>query len=526
MKRRQFLNAATAIAAGGAFTATQAQAQSQDQAESEAANSQANDAPETAPTVFGFEEVAALAAERATRVYTQPVAEQVGTFSDLSYDRYRGIRFKRDANPLGNGSKFAMDLLPPGAIYYEPVNISIVRDGVPQALKFDPHLLEFDPSQFPDGADLNTVGDMGWSGFRLRTVLNRPGVMDEFLVFQGATYFRAVARGTLYGLSARGMAIKTGSPDGEEFPLFTDFWIHQPSDTSEWVRIHAILDSKSTTAAYQFDISPGAVTMVRHRVAIFPRVDLQNTGIAPLTSMFWFNPASKRQVDDYRPAVHDSDGLQMHTGGGQALWRTLGASKNLQISSFVDNNPVGFGLVQRHREFSDYQDAEARYHLRPSVWIQPEGDWGEGEVRLIEIPVENEFNDNIVSYWLPKEPLARGTRHEFRYRMGFMTLPPNDLPLAKVRDVRSGRTVNVESTRTFIVDFDLALFTGDLPQSKVTTSSGNIVHAYLKPLPDQDVLRLGFEFEPGDATMADLQAILTNSEGVPLSETWLARWTA
>jgi glucans biosynthesis protein len=520
MKRRQFLNAATALAAGTSFVATPAQAQSaSDQGTVEGP-------PMPTPPSFGFEEVAALAAERATHVYKQPVAEQVGSFANLNYDQYRGIRFRRDADPLAGGnSRFSMDLLSPGVIFYEPVNISIVRNGVAERLAFDPKLLEFDPSQFPNGADMETVGEMGWSGFRLRTVLNRPGVMDEFLVFQGATYFRAVARGTLYGLSARGLAIKTGSPDGEEFPLFTDFWVHESDENSEWIRIHAILDSKSVTGAYQFDVNPGAVTMVRTRVALFPRVRLQETGIAPLTSMFWFGAASRLNVDDYRPAVHDSDGLQMHTGAGQALWRSLASHRNLQISSFVDNNPRGFGLVQRNREFTDYQDAEAMYHLRPSAWIQPEGNWGEGEVRLIEIPVENEFNDNIVSYWVPKEPMEKGVRHEFRYRLTFAPLPVNDVPLAKVRQVRSGRSINTQTTRSFIIDFDLALFTDELPESQVTTSAGKIVHAYLKPLPDQHVLRLAFEFEPGDATLADLSALLVNKDGVALSESWLARWS-
>lgn len=230
MKRRQFLNAATAIAAGGTFAATKVQAQGEPQPEPSA---QAGDNTPVSPSVFGFEEVAALAAERSQRVYKQPVAKQVGSFANLNYDQYRGIRFRRDADPLAGSGLFSMDLLPPGAIFYEPVNISVVRDGVPQRMAFDPELLEFDPSQFPGGADTETVGEMGWSGFRLRTVLNRPGVMDEFLVFQGATYFRAVARGTIYGLSARGMAIKTGSPDGEEFPLFTDFWVQEPDPTAE-----------------------------------------------------------------------------------------------------------------------------------------------------------------------------------------------------------------------------------------------------------------------------------------------------
>lgn len=516
MKRRHFLNAATAMAAAGSFAATAAKAQT-------AAPQEMGQQPQVS---FGFEDVATLAADRATRVYKQPIAKLVGSFANLDYDSYRGIRFRGDADPMGGDGRFSMDLLSPGVIFYEPVNISVVHDGRARKIAFDPALLEFDPSQFPDGVDLTTVGDMGWSGFRLRTVLNRPGVLDEFLVFQGATYFRAVARGTIYGLSARGLAIKTGSPDGEEFPLFTDFWVHRPDPNSEWIRIHALLDSKSVSGAFQFDVNPGAVTMIRTRVALFPRVDLQNTGLAPLTSMFWFGPASRRSVDDYRPAVHDSDGLQMHTGAGQALWRTLAAHKTLQISSFVDDGPHGFGLIQRDRSFDDYQDAEAMYHQRPSAWIQPEGDWGKGEVRLVEIPVENEFNDNIVSYWVPEKSLERDKRHEFRYRLSFGALPANDVPLAKVRQVRSGRSINVETTRSFIVDFDLALFADDLPQSQVTTSSGKIVHAYLKPLSETGVLRLAFEFEPGDAMVADLQALLTNKNGMALSESWMTRWSA
>lgn len=517
MKRRQFLNAASALAIGGSTIATQAQAQDSDVKPQ---------MPDPAPNNFGFEEVAELASQRATKVYEQPVAKQVGSFADLNYDKYRAIRFNRDHDPLRDHPRFRMDLLPPGSIFYEPINISIVRNGLPIPIVFDPRKLEFDPSQFPDGADLDTKGDMGWSGFRLRTPLNRPGVMDEFIVFQGASYFRAVARNTLYGLSARGLAIKTGSPDGEEFPLFTDFWIHEPEGNSEWVRIHAILDSKSLSAAFQFDVNPGAVTMVRTRCAIFPRVDLQHTGIAPLTSMFWFGPGSRRNVDDYRPAVHDSDGLQMTTGAGQGLWRSLASARNLQISSFVDKDPVGFGLIQRSRQFEDYQDAEAMYHLRPSTWIEPEGDWGEGEVRLIEIPVENEFNDNIVSYWLPKDVLAKGKRHEFRYRMSFAALPPNDLPLARVRQVRAGRSINTETQRSYIIDFDLSLFGEEMPESKVSTSKGDIVHAYLKPLPAQNVLRLAFEFAPGDAEQAELQAVLTDKDGTALSETWMTRWSA
>ncbi|MDO5704965.1 MAG: glucan biosynthesis protein G [Paracoccus sp. (in: a-proteobacteria)] len=516
MDRREFLSTAGALAAAtAAATLAAAPAAHADEAEGSGA----------AAALFDFDALAALTAERAAAPYAQPVADQVGSFANLNYDQYRGIRFQREADPLAGHTRFGVDLLPPGSIFYEPIQISLVRQGVVVPLPFDPHQLDFDPSQFPDGADLDTVGKMGWSGFRMRCPLNRPDVRDEFLVFQGASYFRAVARGTLYGLSARGLAIDTGSPRGEEFPLFTDFWIDEPAEDAESVRIYAMLDSKSLAGAYQFDVTPGAETVVRVRMALFPRADVAGAGIAPLTSMFWFGPASRAGVDDYRPAVHDSDGLAMRTGAGQDLWRALSSHKNLQISSFVDRNPSGFGLLQRTRQFIDFEDAEANYHLRPSAWIEPVGDWGEGEVRLIEIPVENEFNDNIVSYWLPKAPLKAGQRADWSYRLIFAPLAQTSGPVAQVRATRAGKSINSPTGRSFIIDYDLTLFQEQLPQIAVNASAGEIVHAYLKPIPSQGVLRLAFEFEPREARLADLRAALTSEGGAALSETWMARWS-
>ncbi|MFB2594545.1 glucan biosynthesis protein [Paracoccus sp. p4-l81] len=505
MHRRDFLMTATATAALGlAAGAVQGQ-------------------PVAPPTRFGFDEVVVLARGRAAAEYRQPLSTLTGAFKDLNYDQYRAIRFRRDLDPFsGDGATFGMDLLPPGLIFYEPVKISVVRNGQVQPISFSPQMLDFDDALFPPELDRTAVGDMGWSGFRLRTTLNRPDVMDEFLVFQGASYFRAVARDTLYGLSARGLAIRTGSPQGEEFPLFTDFWVHEPQAGEASITIHAILDSKSVAGAYEFVVTPGVETTFVTRIALFPRVDLEGAGIAPLTSMFWFGPASPG-VNDYRPSVHDSDGLQMETGAGMHLWRLLGAHKTLQISGFVDSNPRGFGLVQRARSFADYQDAEAGYHLRPSVWIEPSQAWGQGEVRLIEIPVENEFNDNIVSYWTPAAPLAAGQQHDFGYRMTFGALPPERPLAAQVVQSRAGKSINGKGL-TYIVDFELALFQFGLPQWSVTASSGTVGHSYVKALPDQNVLRLSFEYEPGNSQVAELTAVLNGNDG-PLSETWMARWS-
>ncbi len=516
MQRRVFLQSASALA----LLATAASAQ--EEGASEDPQAEAEPAP---AKPFGFDTLQELARLRAGAPYKQPLSELVGSFANLNYDSYRAIRFRRQADPWRDHPRFAMDILPPGLIFYEPVQINLVDEaGAVTPLPFSPHLLDFDPSQFPDGADMDTIGNMGWSGFRLRMPLNRPDVLDEFLVFQGASYFRAIARDTLYGLSARGLAIHTGSPDGEEFPLFTDFWIHRPAEDADSVLIHAMLDSKSVAGAFQFLVTPGEVTRIATRVSLFPRVDLAGAGIAPLTSMFWFGPASHVGIDDYRPRVHDSDGLQMTTGAGQHLWRALSLPAKLQISDFVDENPRGFGLAQRPRDFADYQDGEARYDLRPSAWITPRGDWGKGQVRLVEIPAENEFNDNIVSFWRPAEPLKAGERHDFAYRLDFAPLPPAPAPLAMVRATMAGKSINDRDGRSYVVDFDLDLFRDGVPEAQVTASSGEVRNIHLRPLPEAGVMRLGFLFVPGKAQAADLQAVLTGPKGA-LSETWLARWS-
>ncbi|WP_231564678.1 glucan biosynthesis protein [Paracoccus halophilus] len=476
------------------------------------------------PRPFGFEDVASIARELAAKPHEARSAELVGSFANLSYDQYRGIRFRRERDPWAGSGDFALDLLPPGTIFDAPVDISLVDEGVVIPVRFDPGMFEFDPQLFPDGIDEETLGDMGWSGFRIRAPLNRPDVMDEFAVFQGASYFRAVARDTLYGLSARGLAIGTGSPEGEEFPLFREFWIHKPADQDRSVLVHALLDSRSVSGAFEFRITPGADTVFDTRLALFPRQNMSNAGIAPLTSMYWFGPTDRSRVDDYRSAVHDSDGLQMLNGGEQRLWRVLSGHSTLQTSAFMDNDPLGFGLVQRARDFDSYQDAEARYERRPSAWIAPHDGWGKGTVNLIEIPVQNEFNDNIVSFWQPAEPLQAGQRYDFSYLLSFTEEPPDSAPISRVIETMSGRSVNDPNARTYVIDFDLRRFGTKDPVPVIRASSGKVGDAYLLRLPEQGRMRLAFDYLPEGAKPADLSAVLNGPEG-PLSETWIARWT-
>lgn len=252
---------------------------------------------------------------------------------------------------------------------------------------------------------LTQVGQ--YAGIRLHYPINDEGIKDEFIMFQGASYFRALSKGQTYGLSNRGLAIDVAQPKGEEYPLFKRFWVERPSKYQTAIVVHALLDSQSVTGAYRFGIYPGSPTRVEVDVTLFPRRDIQYVGLAPLTSMFLYGGLDSPDKPDYRPAVHNSEGLQIDRGNGERLWRPLNNPNKLQISAFGDEDIKGFGLIQRHRNFDYYQDLESNYHLRPSAWIEPLNDWGKGQLTLLEIPSNAETNDNIVAYWEPKGGLKK-----------------------------------------------------------------------------------------------------------------------
>jgi glucans biosynthesis protein len=300
----------------------------------------------------------ALAAEK----FVRPRIDLPKPLQELGYDQYRDIRFRRDrALWASERAPFLLELLHRGFLFKEPVAIYVVADGTAQRVAYTPDFFTFGPSvPPPDG----TVTD--FSGFRILAPINRADVFDEFVVFQGASYFRAVAKGQGYGLSARGLALNTGARDGEEFPFFRAFWIERPQPEARAVVVHALLDSVSTTGAYRFTIRPGEATVMDVEMTLYPRGELKLAGLAPLTSLFAFGPNDRVGIDDFRPAVHDSNGLAIWNGKGEWLWRPLSNPETLQISEFIDDNPRGFGLLQRRRAFADYQDLEANYERRPS----------------------------------------------------------------------------------------------------------------------------------------------------------------
>ncbi|MEQ9638984.1 MAG: glucan biosynthesis protein G [Alphaproteobacteria bacterium] len=461
-----------------------------------------------------------MARALAAKPYEAPVETVPDWLADLKYDGYRNIRFRPERSIWRGAGLFEVQLLHTGWLFRAPVAIHLVRDGRAQRLLYDRDMFSFE-NDVPTPA---AGRDLGFSGFRIHAPINRQDYADEVAVFQGASYFRAVGRNHVYGLSARGLAINTGEPGGEEFPTFTDFWIEQPAAEATSIVVHALLNSPSCAAAYRFTIRPGDATVMAVEATFYPREDIATAGIAPLTSMFLFAPNDRQGFDDYRPAVHDSDGLAIVTSRGEQLWRPLANPAQLQVSAFADLNPVGFGLMQRQRAFADYQDLEARYERRPSLWVEPIGDWGDGAILLYEIPTDEEIHDNIVAFWRPKETLRRGSEYSLTYRLHWTWDRPVAAPPSWVGQTRIGGS---KQRRQFVLDFvgpAVAQPPGQSARAVVNSGPGKVRNVTIQPNPETGGWRLAFQLKPEDADAVELRAQLFDGE-TAISETWLYRWT-
>lgn len=415
-----------------------------------------------------------------------------------------------------------VEFFAPGLYFPSPVSISVVEGDEARPVLFSKDVFNF-AHLVPD---LPVDDTLGYAGFRVRTTINDPVRTDEFLVFQGASYFRAVGEGQYYGLSARGLAIDTAEPSGEEFPDFLAFWIESAQPGAKSFKVHALMDSPSVSGLYTFNVTAGSSTEMDVQASLFPRKELNHVGIGAETSMFLFDETNRHRFDDFRPAVHDSDGLLIANGAGEILWRHLANPLALQVSSFVDNNPRGFGLMQRPRGFSDFADLEAHYHKRPGLWVTPGEDWGEGSVTLVEIPADREIYDNIVAYWRPRTPLAAGTEHQFTYRLTWCEEPPIDPTLPRVVNTRMGK--RFYGGRLVTIDFSNAdILPKDLDELSVHVSSnrGKVTKGLLQRNPDTGGVRLAFTFHAKEIKSMELRAQLM-MEGKPASEVWLYRWTA
>jgi glucans biosynthesis protein len=468
---------------------------------------------------FSADFVRKQAKELAAKPYKAPDRSLPDEFKSIDYDAYRTIRFIRDrALWRDENLPFQIQFFHRGWIFKDRVTIYVVADGHAKAVPYSPDLFDFGKVKPP-----TQKTDIGFAGFRMHAKLNRPDYYDEVGVFLGASYFRAVAKGQVYGLSARGLSVRTGDPKGEEFPAFTTFWIEKPTQRSTSLVVHALLDSPSAAAAFRFTIRPGESTIYDTEMALYPRTDLTESGIGTGTSMFLFDANDRVGVDDFRSAVHDSDGLSIHTGQNELIWRPVSNPRNLQVSYFGDVNPRGFGLMQRERNFFAYDDLESHFEKRPSLWVEPIGDWGKGNVQLVEIPTKEEIHDNIVAFWRPKEALKAKGEYIFTYRLHWGNGP------AKASQARFAKTrigAGPNGTRRFVLEIlGAALPDPKAVQPVVTASKGKINNLVLQPNPVTGGLRLSFDLDTNNEPLIELRGLLQNEEN-PLTETWLYRWTS
>lgn len=488
-----------------------------------------------------FEGVVAQARALAEAPYQPQPDDLPPALAKLDYDAYRAIIFRPEAAPRLN-RLFSVQLFHRGFLQRKRVALYLQSDvGAPRRIAYAPGLFQLGDKLA--GRSFST--ELGFAGFRLHYAFDpaNAGRQEEFLVFLGASYFRLRGKGQEYGLSARAAAIDTANPGHpEEFPDFTAFWICEPEPEARAVTVLALLDSPSLSGAYRFDIAPGDPSRITVTSSLHPRQAIGRLGIAPLTSMFLHGqngPGARNAVplDDYRPQVHDSDGLVVATPGDRA-WRPLvNGRAGPQASLFRADDLVGFGLLQRERRFAAYLDVQARQEARPGLWVAPQqpGGFGPGAVELFEIPSREEYADNIVAAFVPNGPVAQGARLSFDYTLTTVGQEPDPaIPgdLARVVSTRVGspdqlRVVKppIPGRRLFAIDFEGA----NLPDSaeaditaSVSASAGKMVDPVMEKVTPTGGWRLYVEWRPptplppGDIV---LRARLMFG-GKPVSETW------
>lgn len=480
----------------------------------------------SAPQPFSFDTVKAIAWRRSLGPYEDLSTPAPQALSNLSYAQYQEIHFRPEDALWRGQSRFQVQFYHRGFAYTRQARIyEVLPTGV--------HEVRYRPSMFTFGRlpRMRLPADLGFAGFSIHYPINSPTREDTVLAFLGASYFRVLGRNQVYGVTARGLAIDSASVQGEEFPYFTDFWLIPPTARAGTLTVYAVLDSPSITGAYRFDVSPGAITQVTVTATLYPRAPIAKLGIAPITSMYLYGSNSARgRFDDWHPQVHDSDGLMMETGGGEWLWRPLENPRKLQVNRYMDDNPRGFGLIQRDRDFADYQDPVARYEERPSYWIQPLGNWGRGGVELVEIPSGDARNYNIDAYWVPAAAVEPHRPISFSYVLSSYLQsggrwPPGGRALATRIAPAAGQPDT--AVRQVVIDFaggDLQGLDGSQPvRAEISAHGATLSAASVQRLPENGDWRVMFNVKPAGGQPVDLHCYL-ELYGSVLTETWTDQW--
>ncbi len=525
--RRRFLTmlAATALSA--------------ERASAQTAPQRPRPAAEAAPQrgTFGYEDVIKRARELSESPFDAVVPPLPPQLENQDWDAWREIRFRQDRALLGGGpGRFRLQLFHLGHLFKKPVTINTIRDRIATPIPYQAALFDYGKTKFDKPLPVN----LGFAGFRMHYPLNDPRNNDELISFVGSSYFRHLGKGQQYGLSARGLSINSGLLDNnEDFPYFREFWVETPDSDSK-ITIYALLDGPSVAAAYQFDITPGEDSPVDISVTLFARKPITRLGMAPLTSMYFlgendrhFNDRNK--YDEFRPELHDSDGLLIHTEKDEWIWRPLKNPLIQELHMYQANNIKGFGLMQRDRRFEHYQDLELAYEHRPSYWVEPRDDWGEGFVELIELATKDETFDNIVCAFIPKTPIDPGKPFSFGYRIYSLndgrelhklaaTLHTFSAP---ARALGSSESTGPLSRRLMIDfnggDIEYYLKQPSLMELVPSATDAKIIRSFLVPNPAIKGIRAMIDVQFEENKIGNVRAYLRAGPKL-LSETWNYAW--
>ncbi len=493
---------------------------------------QAQTAPPAGPALrfgpaqpFDFDWLKAEARRVAAAPYADPPPRAADVLERLDYDQHNRIRFRPERTLTVPGVPYPVQFFHLGKFFKSPVGIHVVEGGQARELLYSPDFFTFTQERW----DQELPADLGFAGFRVMT----PGtnLSTDWLAFLGAAYFRSSGALDQYGLSVRGVAIDTAMPTPEEFPRFTRFWLGAVPGAPDAIALHALMDGPSIAGAFRIVASKTDAVLMDIECALFARRAIARLGVAPLTSMYWYGKNSRPQASDWRPQIHDSDGLALWTGSGERIWRPINNPPAVRTNSFLDRSPRGFGLLQRDRNFENYQDDGVFYNKRPTVWVEPVGDWGEGAVQLVEIPTDDEIHDNIVAYWVPSAPATAGSAWAFRYRLHWVAEEPFPPVLARVVSTWTGAggtpgQPRPRNKRKVVIDFEGAPVAGLAEAARekievvVTCARGTVDNAYSHRVVGTRRWRALFDVSAAGPEPVDLRAYL-RLDGKPLTETWL-----
>jgi len=471
---------------------------------------------------FDYEELRKKAKELLAKPFKEPKKSINKSLAELNYDKYKNIKFLSEKSIWrGEGNPFQLQFLHPGYIYDYNVLINEVRKNKAFPIFYNTDYFDFSELQLKEKAST----ELGFSGFKIHYPINTQEHTDEFVVFQGASYFRAVSQNQFYGLSARGLATNTGMPYPEDFPIFKEFWIRKPSSGEDSIKVYALMDGKSAVGAYEFEFFPGKQTETIVNAEIILRKEVDRLGLAPLTSMYWYGENSEANHPSTYPEVHDSDGLLVLNANDEWIWRPLENPKKPTINSFISENVKGFGLLQRDREFSSYEDSEMKYHLRPGAWIEPKENWGKGSVQLYRMPTKEDSVDNIGAFWVPEEMPKVGEPFSFSYKIFWINQNPNQKTISDVVATRMKSVPKENDSYIYQIDFKGGKLKGienssELEAVVTATDSAQISEITIQRIPETEKWRCSFKLNSkANGKSIELKAFLKKGDSV-ITESW------